>query len=116
MLLGAYGPAHRYAARALGHVAVSFDPMSYMYAQAGAALTYMMAGRWEAALHEVEEAVATGMERSAAGMVSFCSAMPALVCVEKRDWTTAIDYGNAAKETAPTVYFRGFAVVDRCRP
>ena len=25
------------------------------------------------------------------------------------DWATAIDYGTAAKETAPTVYFRGFA-------
>jgi tetratricopeptide (TPR) repeat protein len=81
-----------------------------MYARAGAALTHMMAGRWEAALHEVDEAVATGKERSAAGMVSFCNAIGAQVCVEKRDWTTAIDYGNAAKETAPTVYFRGFAL------
>jgi tetratricopeptide (TPR) repeat protein len=83
--------------------------MAYMYAQAGAALTHMMAGRWEAALHEVDEAVATGVERSDAGMVSFCNAIGALVCLEKRDWATAIDYGNAAKETAPTVYFRGFA-------
>jgi tetratricopeptide (TPR) repeat protein len=80
-----------------------------MYAQAGGALTYMMAGRWEAALHELDEAVATGTERSDAGMVSFCNAIGAQVCVEKRDWATAIDYGNAAKETAPTVYFRGFA-------
>jgi tetratricopeptide (TPR) repeat protein len=109
MLLGAYGPAHRYAERALDHLAVSFDPMAYMYAHAGAALTYMMAGRWEAALHEVDEAVATGTERSDAGMVSFCNAIGALICVEKRDWATALDYGNAAKETAPTVYFRGFA-------
>ncbi len=109
MLLGEYGRAHRYAERALKHLAVSFDPMAYMYAQAGAALTHMMAGRWEAALHEVDEAVATGTERSDAGMVSFCNAIGAQVCVEKRDWATAIDYGNAAKETAPTVYFRGFA-------
>jgi tetratricopeptide (TPR) repeat protein len=42
-------------------------------------------------------------------MVSFCNAIGALVCVEKRDWATAIDYGSAAKESAPTVYFRGFA-------
>ena len=80
-----------------------------MYARSGAALTYMMAGRWEAALREVDEGVATGAERSDAGMVSFCNAIGALVCVEKRDWATAIDYGTAAKETAPTVYFRGFA-------
>src|SRR4051794_1284729 len=109
MLLGEYGHAHSYAERALKHLAVTFDPMAYMYAQAGAALTHMMAGRWEAALHEVDEAVATGTERSDAGMVSFCNAIGAQVCVEKRDWATAIDYGNAAKETAPTVYFRGFA-------
>jgi tetratricopeptide (TPR) repeat protein len=109
MLLGDYGRAHRYEERALKHLAVSFDPMAYMYTQAGAALTYMMAGRWEAALHELDEAVATGTERSDAGMVSFCNAIGALVCVEKRDWATALDYGNAAKETAPTVYFRGFA-------
>ena len=109
MLLGDYGRAHRYAERSLKHLAVSFDPMAYMYTQAGAALTYMMAGRWEAALREVDEAVATGAERSDAGMVSFCNAIGALVCVEKRDWATAIDYGTAAKETAPTVYFRGFA-------
>src|SRR4029077_2743171 len=76
----------------------------------GAALTHMMSGRWEAALHEVDEAVATGTERSDAGMVSFCNAIGAQVCVEKRDWATAIDYGNAANETAPTVYFRGFAL------
>jgi hypothetical protein len=69
----------------------------------------MMAGRWEAALHEVDEAVATGAERSDAGIVSFCNAIGALVCVEKRDWATAINYGTAAKEAAPTVYFRGFA-------
>jgi tetratricopeptide (TPR) repeat protein len=69
----------------------------------------MMAGRWEAALHEVDEAVARGTERSDAGMVSFCNAIGALVCVEKRDWATALEYGNAAKKTAPTVYFRGFA-------
>jgi class 3 adenylate cyclase/DNA-binding SARP family transcriptional activator len=109
MLLGEYARAHRYAERALEHLAVSFDPMPYMYAQAGAALTHMMAGRWEAALHELDEAVRTGTERSDAGMVSFCNAIGALVCVEKRDWATAIDFGNAAKETAPTVYFRGFA-------
>lgn len=39
----------------------------------------------------------------------FRCAIGALVFVERRDWATAIDYGNAAKETAPTVYFRGFA-------
>jgi tetratricopeptide (TPR) repeat protein len=109
MLLGEYGSAHPYAARAHEHLAVSFEPMAYMYARAGSALTYMMAGRWGAALREVDEAVATGTERSDAGMVSFCNAIGALVCVEKRDWATALDYGNAAKETAPTVYFRGFA-------
>jgi tetratricopeptide (TPR) repeat protein len=110
MLLGEYEPAHRYAARAIEHLAVSFDPMAYMYAHAGAALTYMMAGRWDAALREVDEAVATGKERSDAGLTSFCNAIGALVCVEKRDWATALDYGNAAKEAAPTVYFRGFAL------
>jgi class 3 adenylate cyclase/DNA-binding SARP family transcriptional activator/tetratricopeptide (TPR) repeat protein len=109
MLLGEYGRAHRYAKRTLEHLAVSFEPMAYMYTKSGAALTYMMAGRWEAALREVDEAVATGTERSDAGIVSFCNAIGALVCLEKRDWATAIDYGNAAKETAPTVYFRGFA-------
>lgn len=110
MFLGRYARAHQYAERARKHLAVSFDPMAYMYAHAGAALTHMMAGRWEAALHEVDEAVATGIERSDAGMVSFCSAIGAQVCDEKHDWVTAIDYGNAAKETAPTVYFRGFAL------
>jgi len=109
MLLGDYGGAHRYAERTRMHLAAGFDPMAYMYLHAGAALTHMMAGRWEAALHEVDEAVATGRERSDAGMVSFCNAIGAQVCLEKRDWTTAIEYGNAAKETAPTVYFRGFA-------
>jgi tetratricopeptide (TPR) repeat protein len=84
--------------------------MPYMYAQAGAALTNMMAGRWDAALHEIDKAVATGTERSDAGMVSFCNAIGAQVCDEKRDWAAAIDYGNAAKETAPTLYFRGFAL------
>jgi class 3 adenylate cyclase/DNA-binding SARP family transcriptional activator len=109
MLLGEYESAHPYAARAHEHLAVSFEPMAYMYARAGAALTYMMAGHWERALQEVDKGVATGTERSDAGMVSFCNAIGALVCVEKRDWATALDYGNAAKETAPTVYFRGFA-------
>jgi tetratricopeptide (TPR) repeat protein len=109
MFFGEYRRAHRYAERALKHLAVSFEPMAYMYAQAGGALTNMMAGRWDAALHEVDKAVATGTERSDAGMVSFCNAIGALVCVEKRDWATAIDYGSAAKESAPTVYFRGFA-------
>jgi class 3 adenylate cyclase/DNA-binding SARP family transcriptional activator len=110
MMLGEYGRAHRYAALSLEHLAVSFEPMAYMYARSGAALTYMMSGRWEAALREVDQGVATGAERSDAGMVSFCNAIGALVCVEKRDWATAIDYGNAAKEIAPTVYFRGFAL------
>ncbi len=109
MLLGEYERAHRYTKRTLKQLAVSFEPMAYMYARSGTALTYMMAGRWEAALHEVDDAVATGVKRSDAAMVSFCNAIGALVCVEKRDWATAIDYGNAAKETAPTVYFRGFA-------
>jgi tetratricopeptide (TPR) repeat protein len=53
--------------------------------------------------------VAMGAKRSDAGTVSFCNAIGARVCLEKRDWASAIDYGNAAKETAPTVYFRGFA-------
>ena len=109
MMLGDYGRAHLCAELSLEHLAVSFEPMGYMYARSGAALTYMMAGRWEAALREVDQGVATGAERSDAGMVSFCNAVGALVCVEKRDWATAIDYGTAAKETAPTVYFRGFA-------
>jgi tetratricopeptide (TPR) repeat protein len=43
-------------------------------------------------------------------MVSFCNAIGAQVCLEKRDWVTAIDYGDVAKKTAPTVYFRGFAL------
>jgi class 3 adenylate cyclase/DNA-binding SARP family transcriptional activator len=110
MLLGEYGRAHRYAKRARKHLAVSFEPMAHMFARSGAALTYMMAGRWEDALREVDQGVATGAERSDAGTVSFCNAIGALVCVERRDWATAIDYGNAAKETAPTVYFRGFAL------
>ncbi|HET8743607.1 MAG TPA: BTAD domain-containing putative transcriptional regulator [Gaiella sp.] len=109
MMLGEYGRAHRYAEHAHKHLAFSFDPMAYMYARAGSALTHLMEGRWEAALHEVDEALATGTERSDAGMVSFCNAIGALVCLEKRDWAAALDYGNAAKETAPTVYFRGFA-------
>src|SRR5262249_13918052 len=95
--------------RALEHLAVGFEPIAYMFTRSGAALTYMMAGRWEAALHEVDEAVATGTERSDAGIVSFCNAIGALVCVEKRDWAAAIDYVNAEQEPAPTVYFRGFA-------
>jgi class 3 adenylate cyclase/DNA-binding SARP family transcriptional activator len=109
MLLGEYGLAHHYTERILEHLAVGFEPMAYMFGRSGAALTYMMEGRWEAALREVDEAVVTGAERSDAGIVSFCNAIGALVCLEKRDWATAIDYGTAAKETAPTVYFRGFA-------
>ena len=109
MMLGDYERAHRCAELSLEHLAVSFEPMAYMYARSGAALTYMMAGRWEAALREVDQGVATGAERSDAGMISFCNAVGALVCVEKRDWAAAIDYGTAAKEIAPTVYFRGFA-------
>ena len=109
MLLGEYGLAHRSTARILEHLAVGFEPMAYMFGRSGAALTYMMEGRWEAALREVDEAVVTGAERSDAAIVSFCNAIGALVCLEKRDWATAIDYGTAAKETAPTVYFRGFA-------
>jgi tetratricopeptide (TPR) repeat protein len=109
MLLGEYGLAHHYTTRILEHLAVGFEPMAYMFGRSGAALTYMMEGRWEAALREVDEAVVTGAARSDAGIVSFCNAIGALVCLEKRDWATAIDYGTAAKETAPTVYFRGFA-------
>ena len=109
MLLGEYSRAHSCAKRALKHLAISFEPMAHMFARSGAALTYMMAGKWEAALREVGHGVATGAERSDAGTVSFCNAIGALVCLEKRDWATAIEYGNAAKETAPTVYFRGFA-------
>ncbi|HEX2304597.1 MAG TPA: AAA family ATPase, partial [Gaiella sp.] len=109
MLLGEYKRAHRSTERILEHLAVGFEPMAYMFARSGAALTHMMAGRWDAALGEVAQGVATGAERSDAGMVSFCNAIGTLVCVEKRDWATAIDYGNVAKETAPTVYFRGFA-------
>jgi tetratricopeptide (TPR) repeat protein len=109
MLLGEYGQAHRDAKRAFDHLAVDFEPMAYMFARSGAALTYMMEGRWDAALREVDQGVAAGAERSDAGTVSFCNAIGAQVCLEKRDWATAIDYGNAAKETAPTVYFRGFA-------
>jgi len=110
MMLGDYGRAHRYAELSLEHLAVGYEPMAYMYARSGAALTYMMEGRWEPALREVDQGVATGAERSDAGIVSFCNAVGALVCVEKRDWATAISYGTAAKETAPTVYFRGFAL------
>ena len=109
MLLGEYSRAHRSAKQALKHLAVDFEPMAYMFARSGAALTYMMAGRWEAALREVDQGVATGAERSDAGTVSFCNAIGARVCLEKRDWATAIEYGSAAKEAAPTVYFRGFA-------
>jgi tetratricopeptide (TPR) repeat protein len=109
MMLGDYERAHRCGELSLEHLAVDYEPMGYMYARSGAALTHMMAGRWEAALREVDQGIATGAERSDAGIVSFCNAVGALVCVEKRDWATAIDYGTAAKETAPTVYFRGFA-------
>src|SRR4029077_544638 len=55
-------------------------------------------------------AVAAGGERSDAGIVSFCNAVGALVCVEKRDWAAADHYGPPAQENAPTVYFRGFAL------
>jgi class 3 adenylate cyclase/DNA-binding SARP family transcriptional activator/tetratricopeptide (TPR) repeat protein len=109
MLLGEYGLAHDCTARILEHLAAGFEPMAYMFGRSGAALTYMMEGRWDAALREVDEAVVTGAERSDAGIVSFCNSIGALVCLEKRDWATAIEYGTAAKETAPTVYFRGFA-------
>ena len=77
MLLGEYGRAHRYTKQSLEHLAVGFEPMAYMFARSGAALTYMMGGRWEAALREVDEAVATGAERSDAGIVSFCNAIGA---------------------------------------
>jgi tetratricopeptide (TPR) repeat protein len=84
--------------------------MAYMYARTGAALTHMMEGRWGAALREIDEAIVTGEERSDSGMVSFSNAIGAEVCLEKRDWASALEYATVAKDTAPTVYFRGFAL------
>jgi len=110
MMLGEYERADPYAERAHEHLAVSFEPMAYMYARTGTALTHMMAGRWEAALREIDEAAATGDERSDSGMVSFSNAIGAEVSLEKRDWASALEYATLAKDTAPTVYFRGFAL------
>jgi class 3 adenylate cyclase/DNA-binding SARP family transcriptional activator len=110
MMLGEYEQAHSYAQRAHEYLAVSFEPMAYMYARTGAALTHMMEGRWSAALREIDEAAATGDERSDSGMVSFSNAIGAEVCLEKRDWVRALEYATVAKDTAPTVYFRGFAL------
>jgi tetratricopeptide (TPR) repeat protein len=110
MMLGEYEHAHQYAERAHEHLAVTFDPMAYMYARTGAALTHMMEGRWGAALREIDEAIVTGEERSDSGMVSFSNAIGAEVCLEKRDWASALEYATVAKDTAPTVYFRGFAL------
>jgi predicted ATPase len=110
MMLGEYEHTHEYAARAYEHLAVSFEPMAYMYARTGATLAHMMAGRWEAALREIDEAVAKGVERSDNGLVSFSNGIGAAVCLEKRDWAAAIEYANLAKDAAPTVYFRGVAL------
>jgi predicted ATPase/class 3 adenylate cyclase len=109
MMLGDYERAIAHYDKALEQLAVSFNPMWFMYVQAGAALTHMMAGRWGEALREIDKAAAKGAERSDNGMVSFGTAFGAWVSLEKRDWATALEQANAAREIAPTVYFRGFA-------
>jgi class 3 adenylate cyclase/tetratricopeptide (TPR) repeat protein len=109
MMLGRYDEAIDHFGEALELLDESFDPMWFMYAQAGAALTHMMAGRWEQGLHEIDQAAAKGAERSDNGMVSFGTAFGAWVSLERRDWDHALEQANAAKEIAPTVYFRGFA-------
>ena len=109
MMLGDYERALTYYGKALGQLAVSFQPMWFMYVQAGAAITHLMAGSWDDAHREIDRAAATGAERSDNGMVSFGTAFGAWVSLEKRDWANALEQANAAKEIAPTVYFRGFA-------
>jgi hypothetical protein len=80
-----------------------------MYAQAGVAIAHLMAGRWHDALAELEEAAASGAERSDTGTISFSRAIAAWVCLEQRDWQRALDLAAVAGELAPTVYFRGYA-------
>ena len=109
MMLGNYDEALAAFDQTLDQLRVAFDPMWFMYAQAGAALTHLMVGRWEDALREIERAAAKGAERSDNGMVSFGTAFGAWVLLEQRDWARALEQANAAKEIAPTVYFRGFA-------
>jgi tetratricopeptide (TPR) repeat protein len=109
MMLGDYDRAIASFDEARGQLAGAFHPIWYMYAQAGAAMTHLMAGRWDAGLREIDALRATGAERSDNGLVSFADAIGCWVCLEARDWAGALARGNAAKEIAPTVYFRGFA-------
>lgn len=110
MMLGDYEGAIVYSGKALEQLAVSFDSMWFMYVQAGSAITHLMCGRWDDALREIDKAAAKGAERSDNGMIAFGTAFGAWVSLEKRDWATALDQANSAKEIAPTVYFRGFAL------
>jgi len=109
MMLGDYDRAQAYYRRARKQLEASFHPMWYMYVEVGAAIAYLMAGRWDEALRPIEDAAAKGAERSDNGIVSFATAFGSWVFLEKRDWASALEHANAAKEIAPTVYFRGFA-------
>jgi class 3 adenylate cyclase/tetratricopeptide (TPR) repeat protein len=109
MMLGDYARATTASELQLEQLAIEFHPIWHMYAYAGAAIQSMMEGRWDEALAKIDAAAATGAERNDKGTVSFEAAFGAWVCLEKRDWARAVEYATAATESAPTVYFRGFA-------
>ena len=108
-MLGDYDSAAAFHEKCLEQLAMEFHPIWHMYGYAGVALAYLMAGRWDDALRKVDEAAAIGAERSDSGTVSFEASIGSLVCLEKRDWTRALEYAHEANEIAPTLYFRGLA-------
>jgi class 3 adenylate cyclase/tetratricopeptide (TPR) repeat protein len=109
MMLGDYESALSSYEQTKRQLSESFHPIWFMYSQAAAAITHLMTGRWDEGLREIDRAAAVGAERSDNGMVSFGTAFGSWVSLEKRDWASAFEQANAAKEIAPTIYFRGFA-------
>jgi tetratricopeptide (TPR) repeat protein len=109
MMLGDYPAAVAAHTEARKRLDVQFEPVWYMYAQVGVAFAYLMSGRWNDALRELEEAADFGRRTSDNGIVSFAESFAAWVCLEQRDWTGASRFTDRAMALAPTVYFRAFA-------
>jgi len=107
-MLGDHERALECHEKACQELPLAFNPEWHMYIYGGAAVSFLMRGQWDAALRKVDEGVATGVERSDGATVCFLSFIGAWAMLEKRDWTRALEYANAAIEAAPSQPFRAY--------
>jgi predicted ATPase/class 3 adenylate cyclase len=106
--LGDYPLAHEYFAKARAKLEEHHHPIWYQYTRGGAIVAYALAGRWDDAARDADDAVAVARARSETATVSFSYSMGAFAFVQQRNWERAVEYSQLALADAPTIYLQGF--------